>query len=228
VQSLLKRLFDELDYETLGKVYCDEGGRDFWDAHREPALNLGLRWARACARRIVPGGRSLYVGAGVAELAVLVTEVCDLDRQVHVVSLDGVECQSLNASVQAVGLSDQVHFQEVDAVVASEPGVTYDHLSVVSVFNDPVRYPNVSGVAYGRIPPPLLDVAAFAAEREQLRELAAAVFAGLSVPGVITTTVEEVAWFLSMAADRGLTIEADEEMVPTAIVGDPLGFLRVS
>jgi len=54
------------------------------------------------------------------------------------------------------------------------------------------------------------------------------VFAGLSVPGVITTTVEEVAWFLSMAADRGLTIEADEEMVPTAIVGDPLGFLRVS
>ena len=85
VQSLLKRLFDELDYETLGKVYCDEGGRDFWDAHREPALNLGLRWAKACARRIVPGGRSLYVGAGVAELAVLVTEVCDLDRQVHVV-----------------------------------------------------------------------------------------------------------------------------------------------
>ena len=229
-QSLLKRLFDALDYEALGSVYCEEGGREFWDAHRDSALNLGLRWASACAQRIVPGGCSLYVGAGVAELAVLVTEVCDLGRQVHVSSLDGVECQTLNASLHAAGLADRICYQEVDAgvLVAENPGLAYDHLNAVSVFNDPVRYPHVSGVAYGRTPPPLLDLSGFAAERERLRALAAGLCAGLSTPGVITTTVEEVAWFLSAAAERGLTIEADEEMIPTAIVGDPLGFLRVS
>ena len=229
VQSLAQRLFDELDYETLGAVYCDEGGREFWDAHREPALNLGMRWAAACVERVSPGGRSLYVGSGVAELPVLLTEACDLNREVHVFNLDGSECESLNASLEAVGLSDLVRFQNVDAAVAvsSDPGMSYDHLSVVSVFNDPVRYPSVSGVAYGRTPPPLLDIPAFVAERDQLRGLATAILGGLSIPGVITTTVEEVAWFLSAAADRGLTIEADEEMVPTAIVGDPLGFLRV-
>ncbi len=229
-QALLTRLFDEIDYQALGPVYCDEGGEAFWDAHRESVLESGKHWAAACSKRISPDGVSLYVGAGVAELGVLVTEVCDLGRRVHVTNLDQVECGSLNATLAGVGLSDRICFQCVDAaeLLTSDPALTYDHLSVVSVLNDPVLYPNVSGVAYGRVAPVLLDVPAFENERDKLRGLASILLAGLSLPGTITTTVEEVSWFLAAGADHDLAIEADDEMVPTALVGDPLGFLRVT
>lgn len=229
-QTLLRRLFDELDYPVLGEVYCDEGAEAFWDAHREPALELGVQWARASSIRIPRGGASLYVGAGVAELAVLTTEVCDLDRRVVVANLDSVECETLNATLTRVGLGERIRFQCIDAadLIASDPGLTYDHLSVVSVLNDPMTYPVVSGVAYGRIPPVLLEVAAFTQERERIASLVASVLGKLAVPGIITTTVEEVSWFLAFADKHGIEIEADDEVVSTAIVGDPLGFLRVT
>ncbi len=229
-QALLQRLFDDLDYQTLASVYCDEGGEAFWDAHRGPALELGQRWALACSKRLQRGGSSFYVGAGVAELAVLVTEVCDLERQVRVTNTNARECESLNTSLMSAGLADRLCFQPVDAAefVASDPAFVCDHLSVVSVLNDPGTYPNVSGVGYGRIAPVLLDVEEFAVERDRIRKLVASTMSCLEVPGMITTTVEEVAWFLAAAAEQGLEIQADEEVLPTAIVGDPLGFLRVT
>jgi hypothetical protein len=229
-QALLRRLFDDLDYQALAAVYCEAGGEAFWAAHRDPALELGQRWALACSKRLSRGGHSLYVGAGVAELAVLVTEVCDLERQVRVANTNARECESLNTTLAGVGLADRLCFQPVDAAqfVASDPAFVCDHLSVVSVLNDPGTYPNVSGVGYGRIAPVLLDVEEFALERDRIRKLVATTMGCLEVPGTITTTVEEVPWFLAAAADQGLAIQADEEVVPTAIVGDPLGFLRVT
>jgi hypothetical protein len=51
---------------------------------------------------------------------------------------------------------------------------------------------------------------------------------GLTSDSLITTSVEEVSWFLAWADHVGATIEAHEETVETAIVGDPLGFLELS
>ena len=95
ILALLQRIFDRLDYEKLATIYCDDGGTEFWRAHREPALREGMSWAAALTSRLKEG-RSLYVGAGVAELPALVAEVCGLKRKVHVFNLNAEECEVPN------------------------------------------------------------------------------------------------------------------------------------
>ena len=225
-RTVLEALFAALGYDRLGPIYCDEGGAAFWEAHREPALRLGIEWARALASRLTRG-TSFYVGAGVAELPALVVEVADLDRTVRVCSLNGEECDVINAALRTVGLQDRIAFECRDAAkIAAE--TTFDHLSLVSVLNDPDLYPMVSGLSYGRLPPVSLDVPRFEAERERLRGLVATLLDGLRRPGLVTTTFEEVSWLLHVASTLGLTIDAEDDAIETAIVGDPIGFLRVT
>jgi hypothetical protein len=225
-EALLERIFAGLDYARLGPIYCDEGGDEFWLAHRQPVLTQGVPWSRALARRL-SAGASLYVGAGVAELPALVTEVVDLGRRVRVATLNEAECDVVNACLREVGIADRLVFENVDAATIVVDG-GYDHLSLVSVLNDPENYPVVSGLSYGRLPPVLLDVEHFQAERSRLRELVAGLLRGLNTPGLVTTTFEEVAWLLDGAASCGLDVETEDEAIETAIVGDPVGFLRVT
>ena len=227
-RQLVARLFAALDYRALGEIYCDEGGEAFWSAHRDPAQTMGEAWADALAMRLSRAGRSLYVGAGVAELPALAMEVSELGREVVVTSVDAAECASLNGSLGAVGLLERIRFECVDGGDAAKKRGGYDHLSIVSVLNDPERYPAVSGLTYGRTPPVLLDVDGFVEERAALQRLLAEVLLGLRLPGWITTTYEEVAWILAGAEELSLQVDADEDGVETAIVGDPIGFLRVT
>ena len=85
----------------------------------------------------------------------------------------------------------------------------------------------LSGVSYGRVAPVQLDLEQFAAERDEARALAAALFARLSRPGCVTTSAEELSWFLEQADAAGVTVEAADDLVETAVVGDPVGFLQV-
>jgi hypothetical protein len=66
------------------------------------------------------------------------------------------------------------------------------------------------------------------AEREHARLLAKGLFVRLTRPGLITTSAEEVAWFLEQAHFAEATIEASEDLVETAVVGDPVGFLTIT
>ena len=225
-RTTLEALFTALDYDRLGPIYCDEGGAAFWEAHREPALRLGIEWARALASRLTHG-TSLYVGAGVAELPALVVEVVDLERTVRVCTLNGEECDVLNEALRESGLRDRIAFECRDAAEIAAT-ISFDHLSLVSVLNDPKLFPIVSGLSYGRLAPVSLDVPQFEAERERLRGLAGALLEALRRPGLVTTTFEEVSWLLDAASTLGLTIEAEDDAIETAIVGDPIGFLRVT
>src|SRR3989475_13068347 len=74
----IARVFDSLDYQTLGPVYCDEGGDAFWEERRGPCQELGTTLAARLRDRLPPGGRSLYLGAGVAELPPLLMETSRL------------------------------------------------------------------------------------------------------------------------------------------------------
>jgi hypothetical protein len=78
----MKEVFARLDYGRLGPIYCDEGGDEFWAAKRGLCQRLGLKLAKALLPRLQPGGTSLYVGAGVAEIPLLLMESLDLGRQV--------------------------------------------------------------------------------------------------------------------------------------------------
>lgn len=221
-------LFAQLEYGALGDIYCNEGGTAFWDDRRGPALELGLIWAAALGRRLPREGSSLYVGGGVAELPALVMEALDLHRSLRIANLRSAECEILNRSLAGAGLADRIRFTagEVSDLLDEDPG-KFDHLSLVSVLDDPETYPLVSGVTYGRIPPVLLDMESFCQERDEVRQLVTTLFDAAKAPFLVTTTAEEVPWFLHEAEARNLLVEADDETVETALVGDPIGFLRV-
>lgn len=227
VTMLARRVIDALDWRGLGEVYFHWGGEQFWRERTARVLELGEVLGRRLGREVPRGGSSLWVGAGVAELPVLLGEALALGRSVVATNLRRRECELLNDGLARAAADAPVRYLAVDAQVV-EPGREFDHLGCISVFTDPETWSVLSDVAYGRVPPVQIDVERFVAEREAARAVAKGVFARLQRPGVVTTTAEEVAWFLEQAAACGRTVDAADDLVATAVVGDPVGFLRVS
>jgi hypothetical protein len=223
--ALLDRVMDALDYRALADLYCEEGGAAFWEDRRPAVVELGLAWAAELAPRLAAGGRSLYVGAGVAELPALLMEACDLRRACDAVNLRARECEVIEAALRAHGAAERVRFTAGDAAEARGSG--YDHLSAVSVLSDPETFPWLSGFGYGRIAPVDLDVEAFARERTRAQQLVAHLFAALAPRALVTTTDEEEAWWLHRAAQLGVPVQNDATELETALVGDRLCFLRI-
>jgi hypothetical protein len=143
-------VFDRLDYQALGPVYCYEGGDEFWKAKRGPCQRLGMKMAEALVRRLPSDGRSLYVGAGVVELPPLLAEALERRRQVEPYNLRRKEVGALNRALRAL----PVRFIAQDAASA---GGRFDHLWMVSVLNDPERFPHLSPLSYGNADPVTFD-----------------------------------------------------------------------
>src|SRR5437867_6166107 len=160
------RIFESLDYATLGAVYCDEGGDAFWQERRGPCQELGIKLATVLRDRLRPGGRSLYVGAGVAELPQLVMETAELRRTVAAYNLRTDEAAVLNRA--CAGLPFE--FQAKDAREAEGP---FDHLWIVSVLNDPECFPELGALSSGRANPLTFDPTTFTVERQAVLALAA-------------------------------------------------------
>ncbi|MBL8756080.1 MAG: hypothetical protein JNK15_22495 [Planctomycetes bacterium] len=226
VARLADKVLAALDWRALGDVYFHDDGERLLRAKRRDIAALGERLARALLPRLPRQGASLWVGAGLAELPVLLAEVLLTARTVVAANLRADECRLLDAAVQAAAPGVALRFVPEDAVAVA-PGQTFDHLGCISVFTDPETWPMLSGVAYGRIAPVQVDVDAFVAERERARGLAGGLFARLVRPGLVTTTAEEVSWFLEQAEAGGAIVEPSDEMIDTAVVGDPVGFLAV-
>lgn len=225
-EEALERMFDALDWSALGKIYFHEDGQEHWEQLRPRVVTLGLDWARAALEILPEGGVSLYAGAGVAELPVLFAERFVRGRRVIATNRGKRECEVLEQGLLKVGLAGKLGIRNEDVAIAAARG-GYDHLGCVSLFTDPESWPWLSAVSYGRIAPVQLDLAAFGAERDKARVLAAGMFAGLQRPGWITTTAEEIGWFQEQATSAGVAIEPVGDDLPTAVVGDAIGFVRV-
>ena len=220
----IRTALDAIDYAALGRIYCEFGGEAFFADRRTAVFDLGRSWAGALAARLAPRGRSLYVGAGIAELPAILTEALELERSVVPTNLRAEECEILNAALDQCAMPS-LRWRATDAVHALDEG-PFDHVAIVSVLDDPEVFPEVAGVTYGRADPRSLDPGRFAAERLSIRRLSERLMRAVVVPGVVTTTTEEVGWLLDALPD-GVRAVADEELVETAIVGDPIGFLRL-
>lgn len=226
VEKLTRRVFEAIDWAVLGEIYFHEDGERHWADRRKLVVELGSQLARRLERQVPSGGSSLWVGAGVAELPVLLGEVQVLGRSVVAANLIAEECEVLNAALVQAAPEVSLRYEAGDAQqIAGER--TFDHLGCISVFTDPERWPMLSGVSYGRVPPVQLDLEQFAKERDEAASLASAMFARLARPGCITTSAEEVAWFLELCEAQGLEVEASDDLIETAVVGDPVGFLKV-
>jgi len=216
----IARIFESLDYTALGAIYCHEGGDEFWVERREPCRTLGITLAEALRNRLTPEGRSLYVGAGVAELPLLAMETLDLSRTVAVYNLRADEVSLLNHACAGLPFA----FQAQDAREATG---SFDHLWIVSVLNDPECFPEVGALSSGRANPVMFDPALFAVERHAVFALAAGCLEKLARPGLVTTSVEEIPWITDWCERQGLACIVEDEDYPTAIVTDPICFIRI-
>ncbi len=216
----IEAVFRQLDYEVLGPIYCHEGGEEFWRAKRISSQRLGLKIATALLRRLKSGGRSLYVGAGVAELPALLAETLELDRSVEAYTLRRREVRILNRACRSM----PVRFVAKDALTALG---SFDHLWMVSVLNDPETYPNLSPLSYGRADPLSFDPGRFTVERGSVRRLVDRCMKNLTRPGLITTSTEEVQWIAEWCHRHRIPYRVERRSYPTALVGDPLCFIRI-
>lgn len=219
-RQTVRQLFVRLDYARLGSIYCDEGGQAFWEAKRGPCQRLGIKLAEVLLGRLKPNGRSLYIGAGVAELPLLVMETMELHRDVAAFNLRVKEVSLLNRACS--GLPFRISAQDGRKVTGR-----FDHLWMVSVLNDPERFPNLAALSYGRANPATFDPAGFARERKTVLSLADACLRKLTRPGLVTTSVEEIPWIEDWCHRHKVPCSVEDDDYPTALVGDPVCLIRV-
>jgi len=219
-RRLVSEVYGRLDYGALGPVYCYEGGDEFWRAKRQLCNRLGSRVAAVLRRKLRRGGRSLYVGAGVAELPPVIMETMELGRTVEPYNLRRAEVAALNRACHSIPIT----FHAADA--ASTRG-RFDHLWMASVLNDPERFPHLSPLSYGRGNPLTLDLLKFDTERRIVRALVARCMGKLARPGLVTTTTEEVIWIAEWCHRHRVPYRVGTRYYSTALVGDPICFIQI-
>ncbi len=216
----IARIFASLDYAALGPIYCHEGGDAFWEEKRRPCQELGGQLAEVLRDRLRPKGRSLYVGAGIAEIPMLAMETLELHRTVAVYNLRADEVPLLNAA--CAGMPFEFRAQD-----ARDAAGAFDHLWIVSVLNDPECFPELGALSSGRANPVTFDPDAFAIERRAVFALAAGCLDKATRPGLVTTSVEEIPWITDWCERQGITCAVEDEDYPAAIVEDPICFIRI-
>lgn len=218
----------ELDWERLGACYCEGDARDFFDdARRAQVLDTGLQLADDVAARLPSGGpgRSLYVGAAVAELAPLLVERLVLGRELRWHMLPGPELDELARALARVGEALGLDLPLPDPrPLESIAPVPCDHLWLVSVLTDPDAFPALHDELYERAGTPQATARGdLAAERARADSLIDALLAYAAPVTLLTTTEEEFPLLLPRLAGE-LEIETGRL---TALVGDRLVSARL-
>ncbi len=104
----------------------------------------------------------------------------------------------------------------------------FDHLWIVSVLNDPEEFPNLSVLfSFGHADPMAFDTSAFIHERETGIRLFANCMAKLIKPGLLTMSVEEIPWVDYWCQSQKIQYRIEDQTYPTALVGDPVCFIRI-
>ncbi len=225
----LTRLEAELDWTLLGKLYCHEGGEQFFPPEQVLAMReAGLLIASRLGERLRPGGRSLYVGAAVGELVLLLCESLVFGREVFAINLPGPEAEEINRALSAVERDCNFSLPRIrfDAL-ADVPGL-FDHGWLVSVVNDPDAFPALHDELYGRRGDLATGRGELAEDRKRANALVDGWLQRLTTHALVTTTDEELPFVVPRAQALGLSIELEEGATLSAVVGDPirLGALR--
>lgn len=215
-----KEIFARLDYARLGPIYCDEGGDEFWAAKRGLCQRLGLKLANALLPRLQPHGTSLYVGGGVAEIPLLAMETLELGRRVMACNLRKQEVLVLNRA--CIGSPIRFHHQDAGSVKDR-----VDHLWLVSVLNDPERFPELSALSYGRANPVTFDARKFLPQQRTVATLVDRCLKRLLIPGLVTTTVEEAVWIAEWCHLQGVRYRIDQRTYASPTVGDPICCMQI-
>jgi len=231
--AALAALEDELDWERLGACYCQGDARGFFDAERREALvDVGLQLLDDVAAALGAGGpgRSLYVGAALAELAPILAERLVLGREVVWLNRAGPEVDELTRALVAV--ADRLGLdlpRPSTAALGSVAPASCDHLWLVSVLSDPEAFPALHDELYQRRGTELgTGRGELALERLQAQELVAALLGCAALPAALTTSDEELGIIVPLARSRGLELEIPPRARLTALVGDAVRVCRLT
>lgn len=215
----------ELDWQALGHGYCETGGEHFFSPEAVEAIqDTGLLFASDLADLLTPGGRSLYLGIGVAELVPMLFECLVLGRTVDAFTLPSDEARALQDALEVARRKEPwqgLKLQTKPCPQATEARA--DHLWFASVLTDPDAFPALHDRLYGRQgTPEATGRGNFPRERQRAFALIEKVWSWLRVPALVTTSQEELPLIqeaLGASAGR-LLIPAKARL--SAIVGDPL------
>lgn len=214
----------ELDWELLGRCYCEGDGTDFFDsALRQRTIDTGLQFAEDIGRALGEArGRSLYLGAEIAELPQILAEHLLLGRRVEWLNIECAPTTELRRALQVVSASLAVELPvpRVDALRTLEPG-SCDHLWMVSVLTDPDCFPALHDVLYERAGGPLATGrSSLADDRARAEALVEDLLDRAAPRCVLSTTDEERSVVEPLVARRGYALEFARGGRLTASVGD--------
>jgi len=219
----------ELDWARLGRLHCHEGGDDFFGPDERAALfEAGLRFADDLGG-LAPGGRSLYVGASVAELVPILAETLVLGRDVAWHEVAGPVTTELTRALEAVQADAGVPLTRPStAPLDTLPPGAFDHVWMVSVLTDPDHFPALHDRLYERVGTELgTGRGNPARETARAEELVAAAVRRLAPPARFTTTDEELPWVRAACEARLLRVVVPEDGRLSAVVGDVVRGLGV-
>lgn len=222
----------ELDWARLGACYCEGDARGFFDAARRGALveaGLALADDVAAALPARGPGRSLYLGAAVAEVVPILVEALVLGREVAWINLPGAELDELARALEVVGARLGVDLPRPTAgPIEHVAARSCDHLWMVSVLTDPDAFPALHDALYERAGTPQ---ATGRGDRERERALAERLVDALLERAAdacaLTTTDEELVLVKPCARARGLALRVPGRARLSALVGDAVRVCRL-
>lgn len=228
--QVLLILEERLDWVALGQAHCLEGGEDFFDAaQREAIQDTGLHFAGDLGERLESGGRSLYVGAGVAELVPMVFESIVLRRDVRAVCLPGSIADELNAGLKVARAETSRKIPVIETRLwQSDDHRPIDHLWMVSVLTDPEAFPALHDRLYERRGTELATrKGSINKERPKAQALIERALGAVVTPAWLATTDEELELIVPAASARGIHVQIPESGRLSAVVGDSVRLCRL-
>jgi len=218
-----------IDWPALGECYCHEGGQAFFPPEQIAAMReAGLEIAGALGEELAGRpGRSLYLGAAVAELLPMLVETLVLGREVVALNLDGPEVRLLRVALERAAAETGLELPELQTRTVEEVSGHFDHAWVVSVFNDPEAFPALHDALYGRTGELATGRGDLDSERRRAEALAGEIEQRLEPHALLTVTGEELPMWRPVLARAGRGVRSSEVDLLTAVVGDPLRFLHL-
>lgn len=217
----------ELDWERLGRAYCEGDGSTFFDDElRERWLDTALKIAEKLSEALAGSrGRSAYIGAALAELPIMLVESLVLGRDVVWVNLPGDEMDELARVVRLASAKFGVplplpSFEPIESL----PKAAFDHVWMVSVLTDPDHFPALHDELYERHGSELATGrGSLTDDRHRARAFVEQILE-LPQDGAWLSTSTEEAPLLSAP---GFTVASKSVGEATAFVGDEIQRLRL-
>lgn len=218
----------ELDWELLGRTACEGDGSTFFDAEfRERILDTGLWFAEDLGARLEHGhGQSLYVGAEIAELPLILAEHFVMKRRVEWLNVECAATAEIARAIRAASarLGVELPAPRTGGIASVEPE-SCDHLWMVSVLTDPDAFPALHDELYERRDGPLATGRGdLELERSRADALVDAWLERARLPCELSTSEEELVVIDPLVARRGWKLELEPGGRLSAIVGDRVRF----